>query len=379
MRKSSFIIAMITGILIFGIPIFSFAAEDVDSGSYVTDPEVSKAISDYISTHPIVVEEGEDAVSAYEEKSQHASGRLWFDKPALDQRAPYGSTMNIQFRTKDHWANYYTLPTVTILNANLDEVETLIAKKPAVKNKTSGYNWTWTLKVGGKPIPAGKYYIGVVTLPCDSAGNVPEDIDGFQIPTIVKSFYIVPSGKVIITNSIEKKKKKTNNVIWDKSKVKGASNYQISWRAKGGKWTYKNVGNTIRGTSTGLTIGQLYEYRVRPYGNKDSKLYGSWSNLVYRYFHTTERIRLASKNKGSFTISWKNNPKATKYQVMFTTNRNGSGAAKNINNIGKGKTSFTKTGLRSGVIYYVQIREVRNYAGKNWIGNISKPIAIRVR
>ena len=40
MRKASFIIAIIAGILVFGIPFLSFAAEDTDPG-YVSDTEAA--------------------------------------------------------------------------------------------------------------------------------------------------------------------------------------------------------------------------------------------------------------------------------------------------------------------------------------------------
>ena len=186
-----------------------------------------------------------------------------------------------------------------------------------------------------------------------------------------------PSGKVTILNTIANSAKKTNDVIWDKSKVKNATNYEINWRAHGaGKWASKTVGNTVRGTTTGLSIKGLYEIRVRP---KNETGTGAWSNTVYRYFHTTEKIKLTSKSKGAFTMSWKNNPQATSYQVMFTTNKNGSGAANNINTVGKGKTSFTKSGLKSGTTYYVQIREVKKVGTTSYIGNMSVPVAVKVK
>ena len=200
---------------------------------------------------------------------------------------------------------------------------------------------------------------------------------------------ITPSGKVTIRNTIANSAKRTNDVIWDKSKVANATHYEVQWRKRGttswvGQWKTKTVGNTIRATTTGLDIKGLYEIRVRPKrqinaGGKTYTALGTWSSSVYRYFHTTEKIRLASRSKGSFTMSWKNNPQATSYQVMYTTNKNGAGAAKNIHTVGKGKTSFTKAGLKSGVTYYVQVREIRKVNGINYIGNISIPVAVRVR
>ncbi|MCQ2563591.1 MAG: hypothetical protein MJ128_03770 [Mogibacterium sp.] len=64
---------------------------------------------------------------------------------------------------------------------------------------------------------------------------------------------------------------------------------------------------------------------------------------------------------------------------MYTTNSNGAGAANNINNVSSSATSFTKKGLRSGVTYYVQIREIRRVGGINYIGNISCPTAVKVK
>lgn len=201
-----------------------------------------------------------------------------------------------------------------------------------------------------------------------------------------------PTGNVTILNTIANSAKKTNDVIWDKSKIKGATNYQINWRARGAStWASRNVGNTVRGTTSGLTIGNVYEIRVRPYVNDintSKPVYGSWSNTVYRYFHTTEKIRLTSKSKGTFIMSWKSNPNATSYQVLYTTNSNGSGAAQNIKTAGKGATSITVSDikvngkaqkLKSGMTYYVQVREIRNIGGTNYIGNISCPVAVKVK
>ncbi len=191
-----------------------------------------------------------------------------------------------------------------------------------------------------------------------------------------------PVRTVTIRNTIANSNARTNDVVWDKSQIWGANKFEINWRAPGAsKWASRTVGNTVRGTTSGLSIGGLYEIRVR--GIRDclsgKAAYGSWSRYVYRYFHTTERIRLASRKKGSFIISWKKNPKAAGYQIMFSTKSNGAGAANNINTVGANRTSFTKTGLTSGRTYYVQIREIRKSGGKTYYGNISKPVAVRIR
>ena len=67
------------------------------------------------------------------------------------------------------------------------------------------------------------------------------------------------------------------------------------------------------------------------------------------------------------------------HQVVFSTKKDGSGAAKNINTVGKNATSFTKTGLKSGKTYYVQVREIKKVGGVNYIGNISEPVPVKIK
>ena len=195
-----------------------------------------------------------------------------------------------------------------------------------------------------------------------------------------------PTGKVTILNTIANSAKKTNDVIWDKSKAKNATNYEINWRPRGAsKWVGLTVGNTVRGTTKGLNIKGLYEIRVRP---KNSAGAGVWSKSVYRYFHTTEKIRLSSKSKGTFTMSWNRNRDATGYQVLYTTRKDGTGAAQNIKTVGASATSITVKDikvngrtqkLRSGVTYYVQVREIKKVGNITYIGNISVPVPVRVK
>ncbi len=269
------------------------------------------------------------------------------------------------------------------------DVKSSFGAKQAVIYFSNSANGSYTTD---EPTKAGTYY-AKACIPKTAnytevwSSPVPFEILPQSVSTPPTTSNGTPTGKVTILNTIANSAKRTNDVIWDKSKVKGASKYEISWRKRGAsKWNTKIVGNTVRGTTTGLTIKGLYEIRVRP--SSASGKIGAYSNTVYRYFHTTEKIRLASRSKGTFTMSWQKNPEVTGYQVLYTTNKNGTGAAQNIKSVGASATSITvkdikvngKTQkLRSGMTYYVQVREIRKVGGINYIGNISVPVAVKVK
>lgn len=195
------------------------------------------------------------------------------------------------------------------------------------------------------------------------------------------SYAANPIGTPIIRNTVANSAKKTNDVIWDSSSVTGANAYELAWKHKNStNWMSRTVGNVNRGVTSGLSIGGLYEAKVRPLNRSGGKTsYGNWSKTVYRYFHTTQKIRLVSNSVGSFTMSWQKNPQATSYQVMYSEYSNGAGAANTISSVGPNTTSFTKAGLTPGKTYYVQVREVRSIGKINYIGNISCPVAVKLK
>ncbi len=194
-----------------------------------------------------------------------------------------------------------------------------------------------------------------------------------------------PAAKVgtpTIRNTIANSGAKTKKVIYDK--VSNAAGYEIAYKARSSKtWgTTKVTGNVSNGTIKKLSIKGLYDIKVRAKTAETSThkaTTGKYSNVVHRYFFTVQKIGVSSTSKGSFTIKWAKDPGATGYQVMYTTNKNGAGAAKNINTIGKNGTSFTKKGLAGGKTYYVQIRAIKKVGNDTYIGNISNPVPVKVK
>ena len=386
MKRKVFITLLMAFLLVFTSSFSTFAVGEANLK--ISKADVLRDLSAYMKANPSNIADGpreikvSDEMHINEVQYNNERGSMVFDTPADNQRYPLNGNMTIQFGTDDLYSLYRTVPVVAFYkNGKFLKYD---VGQVAHSGRWTNYRWTHSLK----GMACGVYDIVLMGCPGYSNNELVENAADFDVPMISRKFYITPSGKVTIKNTIANSARKTNDVIWDKSKVKGATNYQVAWRARGGKWAYKNVGNTVRGTTSGLTIGNLYEIKVRPYGANNSKAYGAWSNSVYRYFYTTEKIRLASKSKGTFTMSWKHNPLATSYQIMYTTSPNGKGAAQNIKTAGRGATSITigdikvggkKQKLVSGRTYYVQVREIRNYAGVNWIGNISIPVAVKVR
>ena len=285
-----------------------------------------------------------------------ALGHAWNEEPTVDKAATCKEDGSQSFHC-----------------ARCDET-----KDPEVIPATGDHTWD-----AGKITKATTSAAGKKVFTCTVCGETKTEV----IPKVT-----APTSKVTILNTVANSAKKTNDVIWDKSKVKGATGYIIEWRARGAsKWASTRVGNVTRGVTSGLTIGNLYEIRVTPYKAATAttaEVKGTPSDIVYRYFFTTQKIRLASNSKGTFTMSWAKDPKATSYQVLYTTNSNGAGAAQNIKTAGASATSITVKDikvngkvqkLKSGTTYYVQVREVRTVGGKNYIGNISCPVAVKVK
>ena len=301
---------------------------------------------------------------------------ICINTPETDSCYCLADTMYYDVDVKDTYEDSYTCPVAAIYNSSDKLIDASAGDDAAYEGGWT--NYTGSVKLHLSKYTSGTYYFWLINWPCDANGSLHDVEDWYEeCEWMWVRFYIGPYGKVIIRNTIANSAKKTNDVIWDNSKIKGEDRYEINWRARGAsKWASRTVGITTRGTTSGLTVGNLYEIRVRP---KKGGIGGKWSDTVYRYFHTTQKIRLSSRSKGSFTMSWQKNPKATSYQVMFSTNKNGAGEANTINTVISAATSITKKGLKGGETYYVQGREIRRGGGSKYSGNISCPVAVKVK
>ena len=283
------------------------------------------------------------------------------DDPAKVTTAPKGKSMTY---------NGSALALVTAGKASGGSMQYAIGK-----NATTAPESGWTTAIP-KATNAGTYYVWY------KAAGDKDHVD--SKPACVKATIARKPqavGKTIVRNTIADTSKKTTDVVYDA--VPGATGYDIAYRSRNAsKWVIKSVGKTTRATIGGLSTRGLYEIKVRAKKAENTNykaVAGGWSAAVYRSYHTTQKIRLVSGSKGSFTMSWAKDAQATGYQVMFSTQKNGSGAAKNINTLGKKTTSFTMKGLKSGKTYYVQVRELKKVGKTTYIGNVSKPLAIKIK
>ena len=180
-----------------------------------------------------------------------------------------------------------------------------------------------------------------------------------------------------LTNVAANSSKKTNTGSW--RTVSGAKGYEFAWKTRTAKkFTTMKVGKTYYARAPKMVSKGLYEYKVRALKAEtatDKAAVGKWSNSLYRYYFTLQKIRLKNE-KGGFTVSWQRDSYATGYQVMYSTNKKGTNP-KIITMSGNSVTKRTVKGLKKGTVYYVQIRAIKKVGGINYMGNISCPVAVK--
>lgn len=180
-----------------------------------------------------------------------------------------------------------------------------------------------------------------------------------------------------LTNVAANSSKKTNTGSW--RTVSGAKGYEFAWKTRTAKkFTTMKVGRKSYAVAPRMVSKGLYEYKVRAIKGEtstDKAITGKWSNSLYRYYFTLQKIRLKNE-KGGFTVSWQRDSYATGYQVMYSTNKKGTNP-KIITMSGNSVTKRTVKGLKKGTVYYVQIRAIKKVGGINYMGNISNPKPVK--
>lgn len=162
------------------------------------------------------------------------------------------------------------------------------------------------------------------------------------------------------------------------NKVAGAAGYEI-YRSNEANGSFKKVktitsGKTITYKNTGLSIGEIYFYKVRAYRNVDgAKAYGEYSSVVKRKARpaatTITRVKRATYK--SLKISWKPIEGASGYRLYISNSPNGP--YKRVVNIRNGnETSYTDGIGTCGKTYYYKVRAYRKVGLKKYFSLASE-------
>ena len=147
------------------------------------------------------------------------------------------------------------------------------------------------------------------------------------------------------------------NLTW--TTVPNASSYAVERSTSAGFSVPANItalpsSSTNSSTSTGLTAGTQYWYRVAPIG---AGTQGSWSNIA-----TTTTPELSTPNctatangVNQIVVTWTAVSLATSYTLQFDNN-SGFTSATIVNSLPTTPLSYTISGLTAGTTRFVQVR-----------------------
>ncbi len=147
-----------------------------------------------------------------------------------------------------------------------------------------------------------------------------------------------------------------NTIRW--SKVPGAYGYQV-YRSQGG--SYERIATIVGPANIShfdydLTPGVNYQYKVRAiYKLYDKNWYGKFSDVLEAPTPTlsVSKLKVKKTSIDSISISWTGNPEANGYAIYRSTDGK---KYKLVTELSASTTSYKDIGLKSGKVYYYQVR-----------------------
>ncbi len=202
---------------------------------------------------------------------------------------------------------------------------------------------------------------------------------------------ITPSDKVAdaapVNKNIQKPKKiRTQSLIKKKQMkisfkaVAGAQNYRVMYRKAGTKkWNYAWTNGKTQYYLKKLKVGGMYEFQFAAYKMNSSGNWerGAYSKITRRYYFK-HAIKSLKPSAGKIKVTWKKKKGASTYQIQYALKRNMKGG-KLITVTNPNAASYEIKGLKKGKTYYVRIRANKKYKGKNYIGEYSKRLKVKVK
>lgn len=149
-------------------------------------------------------------------------------------------------------------------------------------------------------------------------------------------------------------------------KTPGATGYYVCRKSgKSNTWVVMKKltsGKTVSWTDTSVSNGGSYHYQVRAFGEGGTTAKGAEQTIVFLSRPAAPKVK--NSGKGTLTVSWKKNNKATGYQVQYAANRKFS-QSKTVT-VSKGKTTKASIKkLKKGKTYYVRTRSYQIVSGQN--------------
>ena len=163
-------------------------------------------------------------------------------------------------------------------------------------------------------------------------------------------------------------------ISWDKAD--NADGYRLYYCGPDGEWKYVaqiDGGSTTSYVHTGLTTGQTYTYRVRPYCmDGREQVFGEYSNEVSGKPIPKKAVITKTERWGynAIKVSWNKVNGASGYRLYYR--EQGTSTWKYVTQIGKGSTlSYVHKGVTSGKVYEYRMRAYRTVDGEKVFGTYS--------
>ncbi len=180
---------------------------------------------------------------------------------------------------------------------------------------------------------------------------------------------LLSSPKVTLKTSATKIK-----ATWDK--VNGADGYEVYMKKDGG--SYKKVA-TVKGTeykASSLKSGTKYSFKIRSYMKEDGETVRSAYTTKSAYTKpASPSVKVTSSSSGKASVSYKKVTGAKGYEIYCSTSS--SGSYKKLKTTAA--ASYTKSGLKSGKLYYFKVRAYLLTGGEKVYSSYSSTKKVRIK
>ena len=179
-----------------------------------------------------------------------------------------------------------------------------------------------------------------------------------------------------VSLSVSLKTYHTASLTW--KRVAGASGYEVerSVNGKTGFALFADIAATAC-TDAGIPLNSTYYYRVRPYEIVGQmKVYGGYSAVKsVKPKWPSVTIKSASAGAGGVTLTWRNLPYVSGYEIWRSTARNTGFAM-----VGESSANaYQDTAVLAGTTYYYEVRPFCIVNGNRVFGPLGRYKAVKIK